>query len=173
MPFLDAMHEYFRGEKLEAMLFIAPVGAALVAFGAVALKAERGGFAWGVAVPAIVFGLVLLAVGVVVATRTSGQVEALERTYAEAPASLARDELGRMRKVNANFRATYYAFGALVALGLVLHYLVRAGWGRGLGAVLVLGGALGLLIDAFAERRAEPYTRALEELGRQHPEGPS
>lgn len=34
--------------------------------------------------------------------------------------------------------------------------------------MLVLVGALGLLIDGFAERRAEPYTKALVELSGKH-----
>ena len=53
MSFLEIMNTYFRGEKIEALFFILPIGLALIAFGAVALKAEHGGFAWGVAVPAI------------------------------------------------------------------------------------------------------------------------
>ena len=76
---------------------------------------------------------------------------------------MASGELPRMEKVNANFRLTFYAFGVLVALGLVLHY-VGGQWGRGLGAALILIGALGLLVDSFAERRAEPYTQALQEI---------
>jgi hypothetical protein len=74
-----------------------------------------------------------------------------------------------MEKVNANFKTTFYAFGALALLGLALHYLAGPGWGRGLGTMLILVGALGLLIDGFAERRAVPYTAALEEIAMQQP----
>ena len=78
-----------------------------------------------------------------------------------------------MQKVNANFRLTLYAFGALAAIGLGLHYLVTTDWARGLGAVLILVGAVGLLIDGFAERRAAPYTKALQSIAEQDNEHPS
>lgn len=47
MNFTPIMQSYFRGEKLEALFFIIPAG---VALGVVALRAERGAFAWGIAV---------------------------------------------------------------------------------------------------------------------------
>ena len=56
MPFLEIMHAYFRGERVESLYFIVPIGVAMLAFAAVTLRAERGGFAWGLAIPLIVFG---------------------------------------------------------------------------------------------------------------------
>ena len=167
MSFLEVMQTYFRGEKLEALFFILPVGLLLVAFGAVALRAERGGYAWGIAVPSIIFGLVLVGTGIGVSARTTGQVAELEQGLDEAPAAMVSKELPRMQKVNNNFRTTFYVFGVLAAIGLTLHYL-NTTWGRGLGAVLILIGAIGLLIDGFAERRAAPYTVALEQLAARH-----
>jgi len=164
VPFLDAMRAYFRGEKLEALWFIVPLGLALVAFGIVALRAERGGFAWGVAAPCLLFGIVALATGGTVAARTDRQVAALERAYAANPAELARAELPRMEKVQADFRAYFAGFWVLCLAGLGLVVLVRAPWARGLGPALLLVGALGFLIDGFASRRAAPYAQALAEL---------
>jgi hypothetical protein len=172
MPFLEVMQSYFRGEKTEALGFILPVGLLLAALGVVALKVERGGFAWGVAVPCILAGLVLVGTGTAVGARTSGQVAEITRDYQQEPSAMVQKELPRMEKVNANFRLTFHAFGVLVAAGLAVHYLLGAGWARGLGVGLMLIGAVGLLIDAFAERRAEPYTAALVELARQRPAAP-
>ena len=169
--FFDVMQTYFRGEKLEALFFILPVGIALAAFGAVALKAERGGYAWGVAIPCFLFGLVLIGTGIGVGARTSGQVAELKKGFEQAPAATVAKELPRMQKVNTNFRTTFFAFGVLAAIGLGLHYLFSTSWGRGLGAVLLLIGAIGLLVDGFAERRAEPYTAALKEVASQHEGG--
>ena len=168
MSFLDVLHTYFRGEKIEALAFILPIGLALLAFGLVILKVERNGFTWGAAVPSILFGLVLIGTGIGVGRRTSGQVAELTRSFEEAPAIMVQTELPRMHKVNANFRTTFWAFGMLVVLGLILLYLVRAEWAQGLGSALILAGAIGLLIDGFAERRAVPYTAALEDLAEQH-----
>jgi hypothetical protein len=163
MSFIEAMQTYFRGEKLEALFFILTIGVALIAFGIVALKAETGGFAWGVAIPAILFGLVLVGTGIGVAWRTDAQVAELKKAYETDAAAMAKEEMPRMEKVNANFRTTFYVFGILAAVGLGLHYLAGPTVGRGLGAMLILVGALGLLVDGFAERRAVPYTQALQE----------
>ncbi len=168
MSFLDVMHHYFRGEKLEALGFILPLGMLLAAFGVVALKVERSGFTWGAGVPAVVLGVVLMATGLGVGGRTSRQVAELARRFEQEPAAMVREELPRMQKVDANFRATFAAFGVAAAVGLALVYGVRAEWAQGLGSVLVLAGALGLLVDGFASRRAAPYTAALEELAERH-----
>lgn len=164
MSFIDIMHTYFRGEKIEAMWFIAVTGVALLIFGGVALKVERGGYSWGVAIPSLLFGVILLGVGLGVGLRTNQQVTEIEISFKQNPSALLQKELPRMEKVNSNFRTTYYALGALAFLGLLIHYLVGPEWGRGLGSTLVLLGAIGLLIDGFAERRAEPYTAALIRL---------
>ena len=63
MSFMEVMQAYFRGEQIEAIAFIIPIGVLLTAFGVIALKVERGGFAWGTAVPCILFGLLLIGVG--------------------------------------------------------------------------------------------------------------
>jgi hypothetical protein len=164
VSFLDVMHAYFRGEKLEALWFIVPMGLALVAFGIVALRVERGGFAWGVATPCLLFGLVALVTGGVVAARTDRQVAALEQAYAASPAELARAELPRMEKVLADFRTYFAGFSVLCLAGLALVVALPAPWARGLGPALLLVGALGFLIDGFASRRAVPYARALAEI---------
>jgi hypothetical protein len=166
MTFLDTMQAYFRGEKLEALLFILPLSLALLGLAVVAVRVERGGFAWGLAVPCALFGLVALVTGGVVAARTDRQVAAIERAWAEAPASLATTELPRMEKVNADFKAYFAGFAVLVAAGLTLLLVVHSPWARGLGPALILIGGLGFIIDGFASRRAIPYTAALEALAR-------
>jgi len=115
MSILEVMQICFRGEKLEALFFILPIGLMLIAFGAVALKAERRGFAWGIAIPSILFGLVLAATGIGVGARTNGQVAELIREFHEGPAEMVQTGLPRMQKVNASFRITYNALGALAA----------------------------------------------------------
>lgn len=164
MSFVEIMHTYFRGEKLEALWFILPVGVLLIVFGVVALKAERGGFARGVAIPCILFGLIFMGTGIGVGIRTKGQVADIEQSFRNSPAAMAQKELPRMEKVNANFKLTFVVFGVLAAVGLGVHYLGGPNWGRGVGAALILISAIGLLVDGFAERRAHPYTAALEEI---------
>ena len=162
MSFLDVMQTYFRGERIEALYFIVPVGLVFIAFAGVTLRAERGGFAWGLAIPLAAFGVVAVIVGLTVGLRTPGQVEAIERGYQENPSTMIAEELPRMEKVNANWPVLIGTWAALVVVGLGLRFGVKADWAHGLGPALIVVGAIGFLIDGFAERRARPYTAALE-----------
>ncbi|MEW5741844.1 MAG: hypothetical protein AB1938_23215 [Myxococcota bacterium] len=166
-PFLQHLQDYFRGERAEALYFIVPTGVALLGLAVVALRVERGGFALGMAIPLFVFGLFMLTVGLVVGLRTPKQVATLEAEYAASPRAMVQKELPRMRKVNANWPVYVRAYGILILLGLLLRFVTQADWARGVGPALVLVGALGFVIDGFAERRAHPYTEALESLAKE------
>ena len=50
----------------------------------------------------------------------------------------------------------------------VLLAMNASGWAQGLGSALILVSALGFMIDGFAGRRAQPYTKALEALAAEH-----
>lgn len=167
MSFVEIMSSYFRSERLAALYFILPVGLAL-ALGALALlKTDRAAVSWGAGVPALLFGLAFVATGLGVGLRTPAQIEALTAQHAAAPAELIKVELPRMEKVNKNFHTTHYAFGVAALVGLALIYGLGKDWAFGLGAVLVLTAGIGFLIDGFAERRAAPYTAALQALAAQ------
>lgn len=168
MTFLDQLHDYFRGERLEAFGFIAPAALALFAVAGAALKAEGGPFGVAMAVPLVLFGLVALGTGLAVGLRTSGQVADLEAGYAASPKAMVEKELPRMRKVNANWPLYVTTWAVLVVGGLALRFGLKADWAHGLGPALIAVGAMGFLIDGFAERRARPYTAALEALAKEH-----
>ena len=162
MEFLDVLQTYFRGERLESACFIAPAGLILFAIAIAALRSETPTYAWSVAAPCFVFGLLLVVVGVAVAARTPGQVAALVEGLQSSRAATLSEELARMDRVVRNFHVTQPVFGALALLGLVLRFGLKAEWAQGLGSVLALAGAMGLMIDGFASRRAEPYLEALK-----------
>ena len=67
MDFLNVMQTYFRGEKIEAALFIAPVGLLLVGIAIGAWRSESGALMWGAVVPAAIFGLMLAGTGIGIA----------------------------------------------------------------------------------------------------------
>jgi hypothetical protein len=107
MPFLDVMHAYFRGERIEA-------------------------------------------------------------GFQSDPGAMVADELPRMQKVNDNWPIYIALYTTLVLVGLGLRFGLKADWAHGVGPAIILIGALGFLIDGFAERRARPYTEALEVLATEH-----
>ncbi len=168
MDFLTIMQTYFRGEKVEAALYIAPAGLLLVAVAVGAWRSESGGFMWGAIVPAAIFGLLLAGTGIGITGRTAGQVAALEAGFASDVATMVSAELPRMQKVMANFVHTQVAFGVIALVGLVIRFGLRADWALSVGSVLVAVGGVVLVVDCFAERRAHPYVAALEALAVQH-----
>jgi hypothetical protein len=164
MPFLTQMQAYFRGERLEALFYICPAGLVLWALAITALKAERGAYAWGLSVPWFVFGLALVGVGAGVGLRTPSQVAQLEQEYSASPKAMVEKELPRMRQVNKMWTTYVSVWASLVAVGFALRFALKADWAHGVGPALMLVGAFGFLVDGFAERRARPYTAALEAL---------
>ena len=168
MPFLDVMHAYFRGERIESLYFIVPIGLAMVAFAAVTLRAERGGFAWGLVVPLVLFGVFAIGIGAAVGLRTAGQVAEIEAGFQSNPGAMVAEELPRMQKVNDNWPIYIGMWTTLVLVGLGLRFGLKADWAHGVGPAIILIGAMGFLIDGFAERRARPYTEALQALAAEH-----
>ncbi len=169
MAFADVMHAYFRGEKLEAFGFILPIGVLLIGFAAVALKVERPSFAWGTAIPCILFGLVAIGTGATVGFRTDAQVSHLDQLLAQGPMAILVHELSRMDRVNVAFALYVKGYAAFAVIGLGLRFAMRGDWAHGTGAALILIAGLGFMIDGFAERRARLYTKALQELSSANP----
>jgi predicted membrane channel-forming protein YqfA (hemolysin III family) len=168
MTFLEQMQEYFRGERLEAFIFITPAALVLFVIAGTALKTVGGGFGVGLAVPLVLFGLVAFGTGLAVGLRAPSQVASIESQFAASPKEMVVKELPRMRKVNANWPMYLGVWAVLVIVGVALRFGLKADWAHGVGPGLILVGALGFLIDGFAERRSRPYTAALEALATQY-----
>jgi hypothetical protein len=168
MAFTDQLQDYFRGERIEALFFLVPAALMLFVIAGAAVKSEGGSFGIGLAAPLVLFGLVALGTGLAVGLRTPSQVAALEAEYATSPKAMVEKELPRMRRVNTNWAIYLSTWTGLVVVGLVLRFALKADWAHGLGPGLMLVGAMGFLIDGFAERRARPYTAALEALAATH-----
>jgi hypothetical protein len=166
MRFLEAATTYFTGEKIEALVFILPLGLLCLVFGGWLLSDGEGGFARGVAIPFLVMGLLLGVVGGIVGFRTPSQLARLEAAAAVSPASALREEQVRMEKVNRAWPVYLAVWAAFGVVGLFLRFATRSDFVQGLGIALVLFGGIGLIVDGFAERRARPYTAALAEAAR-------
>lgn len=168
MSFLEIMQAYFRGERIEALYYILPAGLLVIGLGMTALLSDRQAFGWSMGLTLIVFGAIAVSTGAYVAWRTPAQVEQLEQQYKQDPATMLAEEMPRMEKVNANWPRLIATWGVLVVIGLALRFGLKADWAHGMGPALILAGAIGFLIDGFAERRARPYTEALQAQAKEH-----
>jgi hypothetical protein len=162
MKLLEAVTTYFMGEKIEALVFILPLGLLSLVFGGWLWSESAGGpFARGVALPFLVMGLVMGVVGGVVGFRTPAQVAALNAALESSPDAALRDERARMEKVNRAWPMYLAVWAVFGVVGLALRFGTRGDFTQGLGISLVFFCGVCLLIDGFAERRARPYTAAL------------
>ena len=163
MKFIESMIPYFQGEKLEALIFILPLGLICMIFGGWLLSEGQQGFAKGIAVPCLVLGLLLTVVGSTVGFRTASQVASLQAAYQAAPEATLQAEKTRMAKVNSAwpvYLAIWIAFGVI---GLALRLFTQSEFLNGLAVALVFFAGVGLLIDGFADRRAQVYTNAIHD----------
>lgn len=131
-------------------------------------RGESRSFAVGGIIPLIVFGLILAGVGAGVGFGSSSKAATIERQYAESPSIVAKSELPRMEQVIKNFHITLMVYGFIILIGLGAYYFVPLDFAKSAGFVFIIAGGLGLAIDSTAERRAEPYLAALNEIAKRN-----
>ena len=165
MPLHEAVSTYFQGEKIEALVFILPLGLLAMIFGAWLLTDVREPFARGAAWPFLVLGLALAVTGGTVGFRTPAQVARVEAGLVATPAETLSAEQARMAKVNAAWPIYATTFLAFALVGLGLRFALQSELARGIGVALVFFGGVGFVIDGFAERRARVYVTALHAPG--------
>ena len=159
---LDAIQIYFQGEKLEALIFILPVGLLSTVFGLWLFTDNPGSFARGVAIPFLIVGLLMTTMGSVVGFRTPSQVTSIIHSIELDSQAAIQAETQRMDKVNKAwplYLAIWVVFGIS---GLVLRFAGTSDFLQGVGIALVFFAGVGLLIDGFAERRTHPYVDVLK-----------
>jgi len=159
---LGTLMQYFEGEKLEALIFILPVGLASLVFGAWLLVDAPGSFARGVAIPFVLMGLLMGTVGAVVGYRTPAQVNTLSAAVETGQAAALQAELSRMEAVNRAWPRYLLLWAVFGVVGLALRFAGFGDFLQGLGVALVFFAGVGMLVDGFAERRTHAYTAALK-----------
>lgn len=163
MALMNAIHIYFQGEKIEALLFILPLGLLSLVFGLWLITDNPDGFAKGVAIPFLAMGLLMGTVGSVVGYRTPSQVSSVVQVMSSDLQAGVQAETSRMTKVNNAWHVYLVIWGLMGVAGLVLRFAISADFYQGLGIALVFFAGVGLMIDGFAERRTHPYVKALSQ----------
>ncbi len=153
----DQIVSYFSAEKSEAGLFMAVGVAALVAS---AYLLHGAGRYKAMAYPLIAIAAIQLVVGGTVFFRTDRQVASLQAQHAADRAAFVAAETSRMQTVIANFKLYKGIEIALLAVGILLTLVLRRSdlW-YAVGIGLVIQSSLMLVLDLFAERRADEYLR--------------
>lgn len=156
----EIMVRYFSAEKSEAALFIA-VGIAAVV---ISFLLWRDPVYRGIVFPLAGVALIQLIVGGTVFFRTDSQLAALQTQFKEDPVQFQKAELERMEKVTASFQI-YKAIEIILLLaGIGLTFWKPNDWIYSAGIGLIAQPAVMLVLDLFAERRAEMYVDALRGL---------
>ena len=162
LELLESIDLYFQGEKIEALVFILPIGLLSLAFSAWLFTDGPSGFARGVAMPFLLMGLLMTTVGGVVGYRTPGQVARLQQSLQTDPQATLAVESQRMQKVNTAWRRYLVLWAFMGVVGLGLRLATGGDFSHGLGIALVLFAGVGLMVDGFAERRAHAYESVLQ-----------
>ena len=158
----DFLLRYFDAEKQESLLFVAVGIAAIVASLYLYRRARR----WrGMVGPLVAIAAIQLVVGTTVFLRTDAQAAALQRQLVAAPATFKVEEGARMKTVLRNFDLYKSIELALLAAGIAaaLGLRGREYW-RAFGLALALQSAFMLVLDFYAEARAQDYVAALRAL---------
>jgi multisubunit Na+/H+ antiporter MnhG subunit len=160
MGFLEAVDVYFRGEKQVGAALI-PVGIVVLGLGIYFWRWYGGGLGKGVGVPFAVVGLLAAFGGGFLIKTVSARQVRLTEAYADQSDEPVRAEQVRMNKVNANWPVLKATWAGLIVAALGVLLWVKRDWATGLALALICVCALALVIDTFAERRAEIYTERI------------
>ncbi len=151
-------------KKIEALVFILPVGLLSLVFGTWLVVDGGDAFARGVAIPFLLMGLLMTATGAMVGYRTPAQLAQLQTALKTAPEATRAAETQRMIKVNSAWNIYLVGWAIFGVAGLALRFATRGDFTQGLGIALIFFCGVGLLVDGFAERRTRPYFSVLGSL---------
>ncbi len=161
MSMAMALDDYFRGER-DLGVALAFTGAALGVAAGWVWRTQSGAFAWGLVVPLVLATLAFAGGGRALAMRSAKQRVAFAQQLAGAPEAFVPTELERMAKVNALWPRAKTVWSVVILVSLVLLMLVKHEAAHGVGLVLLLVCTMLFFVDVFGERRAKPYTQALQ-----------
>ncbi len=156
--------KYFLAEKSESLFFIL-LGIVAIGVAVYGLVFQKTAFVVGAAIPMVLVGLIQLVVGTSVYVRSDKDIARVSQMMQQERTKIVTEELPRMQVVNKNFDIYKTIEIVLLITGLLLlafFYNQANSFWLGLGITLSIESAIMLVLDFFAERRADIYTALLE-----------
>lgn len=163
MDFINHLQTYFSGEK-NLGLFLIPFGIIMISFAVYLWYAHRSPFGYGMLVPILLIGIFGIAMGIGLAYQSHQRLIDFPQSYQTDRNAYIEQELPRMEKVMQNFPRLKMAWMMIIIIGLILFFFIKKDWLTGFSLALILICAMFLIIDTFAERRAEIYTEHLKKI---------
>ena len=159
------IEKYFNAEKAESWVFmaigIAGIIAAIVFFFFIKTNLYKGA-----AIPFLVIGLLLGAVGFTIYKRSDADRMRNVYAYDMNPSELKEKEIPRMQTVIKNFIVYRWVEIILFLTGAAIYIYfirdIRHDFWRGFGLALALMAFMALTADFFAERRGHLYLKCLK-----------
>lgn len=159
------IEKYFNAEKQESLLFLL-IGITGVVASLIFFFFLKTNFHKGAAIPFLLLGLLLSAVGYTVYKRSDSDRQRNVYAYDMNPSELKERELPRMKTVMKNFVVYRYAEIFLLLAGTALFFYFRdiasKQFWKGVGFALAIMALLALIADFFAEKRGKIYTKGIE-----------
>ncbi|MCO4294772.1 hypothetical protein NF867_18055 [Solitalea sp. MAHUQ-68] len=158
------IRSYFEAEKSATLIILIIGGIAVLT--AVVFFFLKSKMFLGAAFPLLVFGIIEIAVGYSVYTRTDKQTSDVIYSFDMNPDYLKNKELPRIQKVNSNFKVIMYVEIGLLLLsvGLIWPNYSKQNFWLGIGLGLLLQALILFVFDQIAERRALKYTEKLTQF---------
>ena len=160
MDFINHLQAYFSSEK-NLGLFLIPLGIILIAFAVYLWYAHKSPLGCGMLIPILLVGILGIGMGIGLAYQSQQRLNELPQSYQTDKNAFIERELPRMEKVLQNFPRLKMAWIIIIVIGLILICFVKKDWLSGLSMALILICAIFLIIDTFAEIRAEIYTEQI------------
>ena len=158
---MDTIARYFAAERAESLFFIA-VGLIAATVGAVLLARRRTRFGVGLAVPLLAIAAIQLVVGTTVYLRSRHDIARVQQALQTSRAQMVAAESPRMQQVVRDLGVYRWVEIGLLLAGAALFAIgASASAWRGVGLGLALQSGLMLVLDFYAERRADGYLRWL------------
>lgn len=155
---------YFEEEKIQN-LFCVILGSLSLILALIFLFIIKYSFYKGMAIPLLLFGMLQVAIGTLVFTRSSTGLTRIQQMMEQDPERIKTEELARMQAILQNFQFYQWIEITLVLAGVLLYlrfYRSSSTFWKGVGLGLMLQTSVTLGLDTLAQSRGQEYVQFLQ-----------